>query len=465
MKKYFIILLLAFSVTSCSLTPKTITYDLTSLTQDHTVGIVSNPFYATGKLLSRIKVFTTETLYRMHLKFFGYPFLNSEIPPVLDNRIFLDKDELNKWLDLRTGKPVKGDIEIFLSGDSFFPVLEKEILNAEKHINLSTYIFDNDQYGVYFADLLKKKSENVQVRIISDMLGCAIAWENSDNAEKLSNYESHNMFSYLTENSKIRLKKSRNIWLASDHTKMISIDGKKVFFGGMNIGNEYRYDWRDLMFEVKGDLVFEFQNIFDNAWLKYSYFGNFLLFFKKKFQKKIPKKNFGGTDFHVLRTTSFKQEIYNAQLEAARRAKHHIYVENPYIWNETFLYELCAARNRGVDVRVTIPGDFDVKSFSGINKQIANVLLKYGVRVFIYPGTSHIKAASFDGWVCFGTANYDDLSLHKNYEVNLATSNPSFSQKFENEILLNGQQISSELKDSFQIEISDMIRYELKDYL
>ncbi len=464
-KKYFILLLMVFSLSACSLRPRTISYDLASLTHDHTIGIASNPFSATGKLLLRIKTFTAETLNRIHLKLFGFPFLKSKIPPILTHRSSFNKDAFDKWLDLKTGKPVKGDIKIFISGNEFFPVLEKEVVQAKKYINLSTYIFDNDQYGIYFADLLKKQSKSIKVKVISDMLGCAVAWDNSDDINDNSYIQNQNMFTYLTENSRVRLKKSRNIWLGSDHIKMIAIDGKKVFFGGMNIGNEYRYDWRDLMFELKGDITSEFQRIFDNAWLQYSVFGDFLLFFKKKFQRKLSGHNSGSIDFHILRTSSFIHNIYKAQLEAARRAKHHIYIENPYIWNEAFIYELCAARNRGVDVRVTIPGDFDVKTLSGINKRIANILLKYGIRVFVYPGTSHIKAASFDGWVCFGTANYDDLSLHKNDEINLATSNPVFSEKFENKILLKGQAISSEITESFQIQISDMIRYELKDYL
>ena len=465
MKKILLLIFLSFCLSACSVGPRTITYDVASLAEDHTIGIASNPFSATGVLLSRFKIFTTETLYRIHLKLFGYPRLNPKIPQISSQRGYLDKDKLNKWLDKKTKKAVKGDIRILLSGDKFFPILENDVLNAKKYVNISTYIFDNDYYGMYFADLLKKKSETIQVKVISDLLGSAIAWENSDKNADLSSTESENIFLYLTENSAIRLRKSRNIWLASDHTKMIAIDGEKVFFGGMNIGDEYRYEWRDMMFEVKGQLINEFQKIFDRSWYKYSFFGDIVHFFRNKLHINTARIDTGKTDFHLLRTTAFKHEIYNAQVEAARRAKHHIYVENPYIWNETFLYELCAARNRGVDVRVTIPGDFDAKTFSGINKRVANILLRYGVRIFIYPGVSHIKAASFDGWVCFGTANYDDLSFHKNFEVNLATSDPVFSEKFEQEILLDGQDISSELKESYKIEISDRITYQLKDYL
>ncbi len=457
--------LLFFCLTSCSLAPRIITYDAASLAEDHTIGIASNPFTSMGMLLSRIKIFTTETLWRTHIKLFCYPFLQSEIPPISNNRSYLDKEKFNRWLDKKIGNPVKGNIRIFISGNNFFPILEENILNAEKYVNLSTYIFDNDQYGIYFADLLRRKSKTVQIKVIADLLGSVNAWENSKNKENSENQKSPDIFLYLMENSKIKLRKSRNIWLTSDHIKMIIIDGKKVFFGGMNIGNEYRYDWRDMMFEVKGDLTMEFKKIFYHAWYKHSLFSDFLYFFQNTLKGGINKDLAGSTEFHVLKTTTYKHEIYNAQLEAARRAKHHIYVENPYLWNEAFLYELCAARNRGVDVRVTIPGKLDAKNFSGINKRVANILMSYGVRVFIYPGTSHIKAASFDGWVCFGTANYDDLSLHKNREVDLATSDSQFSKKLEQQVLLEGQNLSSELREPYQIEVSDWLKYKFKNYL
>ncbi len=382
MKSKIILIVLFFFITGCSVGPRTITYDIASLTTDHTVGIASNPFSATGMLLSRVKIFVTETLARIRLKFINFPLLDTKIPVISEQREFLDKDKLNRWLDRKTGKPVKGNVSIFLSGQDFFPVLEEDILTARKYVNISTYIFDNDKYGKAFADILKKKSKTVPVKVISDMLACATAWEKSDDDQGLSNMESLNMFRYLTEDSKVKIRKSRNIWLISDHTKMIAIDGEKVFFGGMNIGNEYRYDWRDLMFEVQGDLTFEFQKIFNHAWSKYSFFGDILHFFKKQLHMS-PKEIAGATDFHILRTTTYRQEIYTAQIQAARRAKHHIYVENPYIWNEIFLYELCAARKRGVDVRVTIPDNFDVRSFAGINKKVANILLKHGVRIFI----------------------------------------------------------------------------------
>ena len=94
MVKKFTLIIILFNLTACSIGPRTITYDIASLTQDHTVGIISNPFYASGTLVTRIKTFITETLYRTHLKFFSYPFLDTQIPSISPTRGYLDKDAL-----------------------------------------------------------------------------------------------------------------------------------------------------------------------------------------------------------------------------------------------------------------------------------------------------------------------------------------------------------------------------------
>ena len=82
------------------------------------------------------------------------------------------------------------------------------------------------------------------------------------------------------------------------------------------------------------------------------------------------------------------------------------------------------ARRRGVDVRVVIPLRSDQGQLTRENVLTANALFENGVRVYIYPGMSHLKAAVFDGWACLGSANIDQLSLRINKEINIATSHP-----------------------------------------
>ena len=85
------------------------------------------------------------------------------------------------------------------------------------------------------------------------------------------------------------------------------------------------------------------------------------------------------------------------------------------------------ARRRGVDVRVIIPMETDHGPITRSNVLAANVMLEHGIRVYIYPGFSHVKAAIYDGWVCVGSANFDRLSFRLNRELNIASSDPKIA--------------------------------------
>ena len=74
------------------------------------------------------------------------------------------------------------------------------------------------------------------------------------------------MVAYLQHGSEVKVRKSRNPWLVTDHVKQIIIDGKTAYIGGMNIGREYRYDWHDMMIKLSGPVVTAMQNDFNRAW-------------------------------------------------------------------------------------------------------------------------------------------------------------------------------------------------------
>ena len=126
----------------------------------------------------------------------------------------------------------------------------------------------------------------------------------------------------------------------------------------------------------------------------------------------------------ILQTKAGNAQIRDAQLTAIRKAKKRIYMQNAYLSDDEFVFALCQARRRGVDVRVVIPKDCDTKIMHCSNRLVVNTFVNHGVKVYHFPKMSHIKAAVFDDWVCFGTANYDKLSLVVNRELNLATSAP-----------------------------------------
>lgn len=436
------------------------------LVEDHTLGIISNPVSAPGELLWNFKTFTEENLDRIQVKLFKFPRLDRKpIPEIDPDRPRMPDEVMQKWLNKKCGPSVSGTLKLLINGESFFHRLEEAIKSAQKSIYVNTYIFDNDDVAVQIADRLKERSKSVQVRVILDGIASKQSWVNKPkSADHIPQPEIGDMISYLKEDSKIQVHRSSNRWLSSEHSKSVVIDRELAFFGGMNIGRDYRYDWRDMMVEVQGPLVEIFHNFYMKAWLRAQWFSDFLFYVDKHKRKKYSRLA-GEVKCHVLITTPFRHQIYKAQLFAARNAKHHIYVENSYLWNHRYIYALCEARKRGVDVRVTLPIRHDHPFMRGATAYAINTLLHHGVRVFIYPGMTHVKAAVYDDWACFGSANFDDLSMHKNFELNLATSDPVFVKEIEEKLLLQGQRLSKETLKPEQVTFFDSLSWEMKDYL
>jgi len=106
---------------------------------------------------------------------------------------------------------------------------------------------------------------------------------------------------------------------------------------------------------------------------------------------------------------------------------------------------LAKARRRGVDVRVIIPSAGNHGPLNASNKVTVNTLLKHGIRVYEYPGMSHVKAAIFDGWASIGSANFDKLSLKVNKELNLATSDPKTVRALMDQVFIPDLMMSREI--------------------
>jgi cardiolipin synthase len=142
----------------------------------------------------------------------------------------------------------------------------------------------------------------------------------------------------------------------------------------------------------------------------------------------------GDYDMRVLRTATAKLQIYHAQRAAIRRAKRYIYIENAYFNDNNMLRELVAARQRGVDVRMILPGENDIGIMHTGNMVMANELIRHGIRVYLYPGMTHVKAAIYDGWACAGSANLEKMSLRVSQEMDVAFSDPNAVGRLKQEL-------------------------------
>ena len=113
--------------------------------------------------------------------------------------------------------------------------------------------------------------------------------------------------------------------------------------------------------------------------------------------------------------------------------------------DDLVVYELAKARRRGVDVRVIIAEHADDATMNLSNASTINVLLGAGVRVYRYPGMTHLKAAVYDGWACMGSGNFDKMSLQVNEELNLGTSDPDTVRRLVERVFMPDFERSQEL--------------------
>ncbi len=370
----------------------------------------------------------TGTLRRTLINNIQMPGLNGPLPPISHARP-MDLDAFEQKLDAILGAGSStGNIDFLIDGDEFFPRLTQAIEGARKKVHVRTYIFDNDDVSVQVADLLRRRSDEVEVRVLLDGVGTLLGTL-TDSPTMPADFETPlSMTSYLETGSDVQVRSHSNPFMTGDHVKSTIIDEETAFVGGMNIGREYRHEWHDMMMEVTGPVVDELQRDSDKAWSKAGFFGDLALLVRSLTPHR-KRTSEHGYPVRTLYTLPHDSQIYRAQLAAIRQARSYIFIENAYFSDDLIMYELARARRRGVDVRVIIPSVGNHPMMNLSNGVAINTMLKRGIRVFLYPGMSHIKAAVYDGWACVGSANFDVMSLQINREMNLATTDPQTVQK------------------------------------
>jgi len=236
--------------TGCSTTSRDLAYD-------NTVQVVKRPVNGSAQFGWRIKTFWSEEFISSWRRTISFPLLSMRrIPELTPSDDVMERDQLARWLAKRTGAPSKGVAQLLLNGDRFFPHFAQSLLGATNRIDLKTYIFDNDDVARQVADQLKARSKEVDVRILYDAVGSRVAWNVvAGSLPDGCACGVENMTRYLRKESNIQLRRSSHTLLSSEHSKYYLIDNRIAYFGGMNIGREYRYDWRDAMFALTGPVV------------------------------------------------------------------------------------------------------------------------------------------------------------------------------------------------------------------
>ena len=423
------------------------------------MGIAMRPFSALLRL-TFVSVNTVTTTFKP-----AYSARVEKLPvPPLNDGHGMDLVAWEAYLDDKTRASSKGTVDLLIDGDEFFPRFEQAVDAAEESISLRMYIFDNDDFAVSVGELLKRRSnEGVETKVLLDGIGTIVSTIEQQESLPADHVPPKSVRKFLEEDSRVDVRQAQNPWLTGDHVKTVIIDGRVAFTGGMNIAREYRHEWHDMMLELHGPVVDVLQHEFNKAWAHAGFFGDFA-YARAAAQRQPAVADDVGYPLRTLYTRTEDAEIYRVQRKAMQRAQRYVYVQNPYFTDDVMLYELARARKRGVDVRVIIPLETDRGLITRNNVLAANALLRNGVRIYIYPGMSHVKAALFDDWACLGTANWDRWSLYLNKELNIATSEPAVVQALRKRLFEEDFETAVELTEEIPERWSDYLYEIFGDY-
>jgi cardiolipin synthase len=430
------------------------------LFESHGLALIKNPVSSIGRLLNTTFQ-TISGMLKAPLPSYRTP------PPPVSSGPGMDLEAWEKYLDRVTGRSREaGSVKFLVDGEKFFPAFERSLMDARKKIDIHVCIFDNDDVAADYADLLKRRSSEVKVKVLLDRMSSqASALAQPATPQREDFVPPKSIISYLRRDSKVAVRAYLNTWLTADHCKVFIIDDQLAYIGGMNFGREYRYEWHDMMVEIEGEVVGHLKRDFQLAWAQAGPFGDLAFAEKALFGKRPGSQSDepGEAQLRRIYTKTGEVEFRKAVREALGRARSTIFIENPYIYDPSIVAGLVRARRRGVDVRVIIPNNTVIGGGERRNFVTADYFRKNGVRVFIYPGMTHIKALIVDGWACFGSGNYNKLSLRTNQEVNLGTSHKPTVDELRRELFEVDFAKSYELQEPLEVNWTDQLAETILD--
>jgi cardiolipin synthase len=323
-------------------------------------------------------------------------------------------------------------VELLWKGRESFQTIFDAVNRAEKLICLQFYIFKNDETGIALSELLKQKNrEGVKVYLLYDhfgSLGTPRKFWKAMSLEGIKILASH-PFKWTAPFR----------YVHRDHRKLIVIDSKQAFTGGLNIANEYSgihlrrrsRGWRDTGILVEGPIVNELFDTFKQSWATWG--GETIVPQEANERRKdsIPENGLPALPIFVY-SGKGRKRMRNLFRYSIDRSQTSILLTTAYfIPSRRLIERLERAVRRGVRVRLLVPGRSDVPAASYAGRAFFSRLLKAGIEIYIYLGEMlHAKTYLFDQcWSIIGSTNLDYQSLIYNDEGNIGILDVSFGSK------------------------------------
>lgn len=338
---------------------------------------------------------------------------------------------------------IDNDISIFTNGEEKFKALKTYLKNAQHHIHLEYYIVKNDTIGNEIKDILiEKAKEGVEVRFIIDKVGSPTIKKEFINDLKSAGVDVVFYTYFLAP----LFKKINTQLNYRNHRKIVVIDGKIGFLGGINIGDEYLGKsklgyWRDAHIMIEGDSVLGLQA---------SFLDDF--FMVKKSQNEFPwhsdfesyfptPNNSKGKVMQLVKSgpDSENASIMQVIIKMICLAKDHIYIATPYfVPNSSVMNALKIAALSGIKIKILFPGIYDHFTVYYASRTYLAELAKYGIEIYLYKKGAfmHSKFMTVDEEIStIGTANMDIRSFELNYEINAVIYDKSSTEELETTFL------------------------------
>lgn len=337
---------------------------------------------------------------------------------------------------------INNNVEIYVDGNEKFKNLVKDIRNAKDHIHLEYFIIKDSTIGEKIKkELIEKAKSGVKIRIIYDDVGC---WRFWFHRKFFNEMRAHGIeiIPYLKGKITIPIGGQLNY---RNHRKIVVIDGKIGYTGGINIGDEYigknkKFGyWRDTHIRIEGSSVYMLQMIFLTDW----YYNTKEVLLKEKLFPKLNIKGNAMMQIVASGPDSDWESMHYAYFYAICQAKKSIYIETPYfIPDESLLKALKCAALSGVELIILFPKIADHKIVNTASYSYFQEILESGGKVYLYnKGFLHSKVIIIDDFMAStGSANMDLRSFKLNFEVNA---------------FIYDRKIIEEIKKDFMMDLGD----------
>ncbi len=365
--------------------------------------------------------------------------------------------KLANFIQKTNGSPLTANnaVSLLINGEEKFPALLNALKAATSHIHIEYYIYENDKTGNAIADvLIQKAQQGVAVRFLYDDFGSHqigkkfLARLNDAGVETAPFY-------------KIKWYVFANRLNYRNHRKIVIIDGKKAFVGGINISDKYRNDhkdenalyWRDTHLVVEGRATFYLQYIFLCDW---NFCHQEKLQFENEFFPEYPPGEVAKKELVQIVASGPDSDlpvILYSLIEAITSAQHKILITTPYfIPGENLMAALIIAIKSGIQVQLLIPGISDSKIVNAAARSYYTLLLRNGVKIFEYQkGFVHAKTIVIDNSLALiGSANMDYRSFDLNFEVNA---------------MVYSEEIASQLSQAFENDLKNAVEIDAQKWL